>query len=70
MATYHPPRFAEEVDCTFTQHPVGLSDSSGRNVVWNFTSADISSVFMTVGDADTFWHPQFFSTVTFCRVSE
>ena len=23
------------------------------------------SVFMTVGDADTFWHPQFFSTVTF-----
>ena len=21
-------------------------------------------MFMTVGDADTFWHPQFFSTVT------
>ena len=26
---------------------------------------ELSSVFMTVGDADTFWHPQFFSTVTF-----
>ena len=31
--------------------------SSGRNKVWNFTS----SVFMTVGVADTLWHPQFFS---------
>ena len=29
----------------------GLSDSSGRNTVWNV----ISCVFMTVGDADT--HP-------------
>ena len=26
---------------------------------------DLNSVFMAVGDADTFWHPQFFSTVTF-----
>ena len=29
---------------------------------WYYVS---SSVFMTVGDADKFWHPQFFSTVTF-----
>ena len=45
------------------QHPVGLptaleaGEESHRR--------DLSSVFMTVGDADTFWHPQFFSTVTF-----
>ena len=26
---------------------------------------DLSSVFMTVGNADTPWHPQFFSPVTF-----
>ena len=26
---------------------------------------DLSSEFIAVGDADTFWHPQFFGTVTF-----
>ena len=46
-----------------TVHPTsfGPSDSFGRNTVWNFTS----SVFKTVGDADTPWHPQFFSAFTF-----
>ena len=46
-----------------TVHPTSLgpSDSFGRNTVWNFTS----SVFMTVGDADTPWHPQFSSAVVF-----
>ena len=34
-----------------SSHTSWPSDSSGRNTVWNFTS----SVFMTVGDADT--HP-------------
>ena len=31
--------------------------------IWRgtFTSDDLSRVFMTVGDADTLWHPQFFS---------
>ena len=31
---------------------------------------DLSSVFMTVGSADTPWHPQFFSPVTFERFTE
>ena len=45
------------------QHPVGLptaleaGEESHRR--------DLSSEFITVGDADTFWHLQFFSTVTF-----
>ena len=34
-------------------------------MAWKLQWDDLSSVFMTVGDADTFWHPQFFSTVTF-----
>ena len=37
----------------FTKNPFG------PNTVWNFTS----SVFKTVGEADTPWHPQFFSAV-------
>ena len=64
MATYHPPGIAGEV--------AGKSS----NTQWAFRQLwkkygvelherDLSSVFMTVGDADTLWHPQFFSAVTF-----
>ena len=38
-----------------------LANHPTPNKVWNFTS----SVFMTVGVADTPWHPQFFSAATF-----
>ena len=41
--------------------PVSPSSSSVRNKVWNFTSSE----FMSVGDADTPCHPQFFRAVTF-----
>ena len=53
------PKFLGGRDLLFLTS--GPSDSSGRNTVWIFTS----SVFMTVGDADTPWHPQFFSAATF-----
>ena len=49
-ATCHPHGVAEEV-AGESSHTSWPSDSSGRKKVWNFTS----SVFMTVGDADT--HP-------------
>ena len=60
MATCHLPGILERLQVSHPT-PSGPSDSSGRSKVWNFTS----SVFMTVGDADKPWHPQFFSAVTF-----
>ena len=39
--------------------PSGPSDNSGRNMV--------SSVFITVGDPDTPWHPHFFRVPAFDR---
>ena len=59
MATCHPSGFPDVVS--------GKSpDSSRRNTVWNFTS----SVFMTVGVADTLCHPQFCRVPILCRCSE
>ena len=45
------------------QHPVGLP--SALETGEESHRRDLSSEFITVGDADTFWHLQFFSTVTF-----
>ena len=55
MVTCHPPDMLEMLRKHHPTHRVH-SDSSGRNKVWNFTS----SVFVTLGDADTPYHPQFF----------
>ena len=44
-----------------TYHPLGTAGKVAGKFHWD----DLSSVYMTVGDADTFWHPQFFSTVIF-----
>ena len=63
-ATCRPPGTAGEVA------------SLSSNIRWAFRQLwkkygeelhhlGISSVIRTVGDADIFWHPQFFSTVTF-----
>ena len=59
-ATYHPPGVAGKFACK-SSHTSWPSDSSGRNKVWDFTSR----VFLTVGVADTPWHPQFSSAFTF-----
>ena len=60
MATCHPPGIPDEF-AGKSSNTSGPSSSSGRNMVWNFSS----SVFMIIGDADTPWHPQFFSAATF-----
>ena len=66
MATYHPPHIAEEVGCTSSNtpwaFPTSLEETSCRPH-WR----DLTSMFTTIGNADTFWRPQFFSTVTLCR---
>ena len=62
-ATYHPPGVAGKV-ARKSSHTSWPSDSTGRNKVRDFTS----SVFMTVGVADTLWHPQFFRCLHF-RIS-
>ena len=65
MANYHPPGIAEEV--------VACSSS---NTQWAFPTAlegircrphrrDLTSMFMTIGDADTLCHLQLFRPVTF-----
>ena len=41
------------------------ADSPEEIMAWNFHQDDLSSVFMTVGDADTVRHPQFFGAFTF-----
>ena len=43
-----------------TYHSLGIAGKVAGKFHWD----DLSIVFMTVGDADTFLHPQFFSTVT------
>ena len=48
--------------CQIIQHPVGFPTAWGE--IYRH-QRDLSSVFMTVGDADTPWHPQFFGAVTF-----
>ena len=63
MATYHSLGIAGKVAGNHPTHS-GPSDSSGRNVV-ELHQRELSNVFMTVGDADIFWHPQFFSTISF-----
>ena len=60
MATYHPPGIAEEVGCT------------SSNTQWAFPTSlegircrphprDLTSMFMTIGDADTLCHLQLLS---------
>lgn len=64
FATYHPENLPGEV--------AGKSS----NTQWAFREAlrhygpillgcDLSRVFLTVGDADTLWHPQYFSALTY-----
>ena len=62
-----------------TYHPLGIAGKlagKSSNTQWAFRQLwkkcgvelhqrDLSSVFMTVGDAGTHRHPQFFSTVIF-----
>ena len=64
MATCHPPRIAEEVDCASPNTQFAFRKLWKKCVV-ELHQRDLSRVFMTVGVADTFWHPQLFSTVTF-----
>jgi len=66
-------------DIFATYHPTGLpGEVAGKssNTQWAFRSAlrhygpilmgvDLSRVFVTVGDADTLWHPQYFSALTY-----
>jgi hypothetical protein len=64
FATYHPPNLPGEV--------AGKSS----NTQWAYREAlrhygpilqgcDLTRVFLTVGDADTLWHPQYFSALTY-----
>ena len=48
----------EEMKATYRS--LGIAGKVAGKFHWD----DLSSVYMTVGDADTFWHPQFFSTDT------
>ena len=64
MAKFHPPGIAEEVagtssntQCAFRQLREKYGVKRRRH--------DLSSVFMTVDDPDTPWHPQLFSAVSF-----
>ena len=50
---------------TWQPSPKGPSDSSGRIMVCHLASATSAVVLMTVGDADTPLHPQFFGAITF-----
>lgn len=66
-------------DIFATYHPAGLpGEVAGKssNTQYAFRSAmrhygpilmgiDLSRVFVTVGDADTLWHPQYFSALTY-----
>ena len=43
-----------------TYHPLGILDRRLVNRLWKMYGLDFpSSVFLTIGDADTLWHPQF-----------
>lgn len=68
LATYHPDDLPGEV--------VGKSS----NTQWAYRKAkehwadrlsgcDLSRVFLSVGDADTLWHPQYFSALTYSGLS-
>ena len=58
------PRIAEEVDCASPNTQFAFRKLWKKCVV-ELHQRNLSRVFMTIGVADTFWHPQFFSTVTF-----
>ena len=60
VATCHPPGFAGEVAETSS------NTQCASRQLWKKYGVDFtSSVLTTSGDADTPWHPQFFSAVTF-----
>ena len=64
MANCHPPWYCWKGDWQDHSTPRG-SFSTPLEAGEESHRRDLSSVFMTVGDTDTFWHLQFFSTVTF-----
>ena len=64
MATCHPPGVAEEVGCAASITQWAFRQFRMKQGV-ELHQRDLSSVFTTVGDVDTPWHPHFFSPVTF-----
>lgn len=66
-------------DILATYHPSGLPGEvpgKSSNTQWAYRKAtqhygrmlvgqDLSKVFLTVGDADTLWHPQYFTALTY-----
>lgn len=63
MAAYHPDGLAGELAGKSSNTQWGFKAAMQR---WDQTLAkyDPSKVILTVGDADTLWHPQFFSALS------
>lgn len=64
FATYHPENMAGEV-CGKSSNTQWAYREALRQYGPILLGCDLSRVFITVGDADTMWHPQYLSALTY-----
>ena len=64
MATFHPPGITGEVACKSSKTQWAFRQLWKKYGV-ELHQLDLGSVFPTVGDPDTLWHPQFLGVITF-----
>jgi hypothetical protein len=67
-SSFHPAGLPNEVAGKSSNTQWGLSEAY-RFYASEVSARDSSHVFVTVGDADTLWHPQFFSALAYQGLS-
>jgi len=63
-ASYHPANLPGELPGKSSNTQWAYKEVLRRHSA-HFAAMDASRVFLTVGDADTLWHPQFFSALSY-----
>lgn len=64
IASYHPEGVPAEVPGKSSNSQWAYRQAL-RHYASDLSKLDASRVFLTIGDADTLWHPQFFSAMTY-----
>eukprot|EP00927_Polykrikos_kofoidii_P041519 TRINITY_DN353_c0_g1_i5.p1 TRINITY_DN353_c0_g1~~TRINITY_DN353_c0_g1_i5.p1 ORF type:complete len:659 (-),score=81.90 TRINITY_DN353_c0_g1_i5:693-2669(-) len=68
MASYHPANLPGELAGKSSNTQYAFREVM-RNLVGDLCRFDPSKVFLTVGDADTLWHPHFFSALEYSALT-
>jgi hypothetical protein len=68
MASYHPANVPGELAGKSSNTQYAFREVL-RNLVGDLSRFDPSKVFLTVGDADTLWHPHFFSALEYSALT-